>query len=128
MTNLSFPFASLLFISVAACAAEAPTTQPPIDPPHEVPIDPSGTFAATSSFALASPPAAAADALAELIAATDGPDDPSRYLIDLMIAKLPEGPARTYATAVAPYLAAYVNERITTVAPKLVDGARGLST
>jgi hypothetical protein len=81
----------------------------------------------TSSFALASPPAAAADVLAELVTATDGPDDPSRYLIDLMIAKLPDGPTRTYATAVAPYVAAYVNQRIATVAPSFADGARGLS-
>jgi hypothetical protein len=126
MTNHRLAVLSL-FLCLAACAAEAPA-QPPIDPPHAVPIDPSGRFAVTSSFALASPPAAAADVLGELLAATDGPDDPSRCLIDLMIAKLPDGPARAYATVVAPYLAAYVNQRIATVAPKLVDGARGLAT
>jgi len=131
MTNHRLAYSSLLSICFAtcaclvACADEAPTD--PIDPPHEVPIDPSGHFAATSSFALAAPPAVAADVLAELIAATDGPDDPSRYLIDLVIAKLPEGPTRTYAAALAPYVAAYLNQRIATVAPHFVDGARALS-
>ncbi|HEY5928585.1 MAG TPA: hypothetical protein VIV11_43165 [Kofleriaceae bacterium] len=128
MTNLRLASTSLLFISVivAACTDD-PATQPPIDPPRDIPIDPSGHYAVTSSFALASVPAPATEVLAELAAATDGSDDPSRYLIDLMIAKLPEGPTRTYATVVAPYVAAYLNLRIATVAPKFMDGARALS-
>src|SRR5262249_46791558 len=92
-----------------------------------VPIDPTGRYAVTSSYALASPPAAATDVLGELVAATDGADDPSRYLIDLMIERLPPGTTKAYAAALAPYVAAYVNQRLAMVAPQFVDGARGLA-
>src|SRR5690242_21246561 len=47
-----------------------------------VPIDPTGPFAVTSSYTLAATPPVAADVLGELVAATDGPDDPSRFLIE----------------------------------------------
>ena len=97
-------------------------------PDATLPIDPAGRFAVTSTYALAAVPAPAAGVLDELVAATDGADDPSRYLIDLMIEKLPEGQARTYAMAVAPYVAAYINERLELVAPRFADGARALST
>ncbi|HEX5058137.1 MAG TPA: hypothetical protein VFV99_02200 [Kofleriaceae bacterium] len=111
---------------MSACADATPAPAP--DSAVPVPIDPTGRYAVTSSFALSSPPAAAADVLGELLAATDGPDDPSRYLIDLMIERLPPGTTKAYAAALAPYVAAYVNQRLAMVAPHFVDGARALST
>jgi hypothetical protein len=116
--------ACALVFAITACAGSAPI-EPASDAP--LPIDPAGTFVVTSTYSLQDVPAAAASALDELRGATDGPDDPSRYLIDLMIEKLPEGQVRTYAAAVAPYVAAYVNERIEMVAPHFADGARALS-
>src|SRR5262245_22172447 len=95
----------LVVLFVAACADDP--MMPSADP-VAVPIDPAGQFAVTSTFSLSAPPAAAVDVLGELTAATDGPDDPSRYLIDLMIERLPAGSTKTYAAAVAPYVAAYV--------------------
>lgn len=121
----NYRLASLLVVFVAACAEDP--TLPPAEP-VAVPIDPAGHFAVTSMFSLSAPPPAAAGVLGELAAATDGPDDPSRYLIDLMIERLPAGTAKSYAAAVAPYVAAYVNQRIANVAPRFADGARALST
>jgi len=127
MSNHRFSFASLLVVCLFASACSEATPAPAPDSAVPVPIDPTGRYAVTSSFSLASPPAAAADMLGELVAATDGPDDPSRYLIDLMIERLPPGTTKAYAAALAPYVAAYVNQRIATVAPAFVDGARGLA-
>jgi hypothetical protein len=126
MSLLRLVLASSLscLLSAAACA-EAPAAAS--SPDAAVPLDPAGTYDLTSALSLSAAPAAAADALAELTAMTDGPDDPSRYLIDRMIEKLPDGSTKTYATAVAPYLAAYVNQRIAAVAPRFADGARALS-
>ena len=52
--------------------------------------------------------------------ATDGPDDPSHYLLDQMIATLPDGTIKTIAGDAVPYVAAYLNAQITAVAPNLV--------
>jgi hypothetical protein len=67
-------------------------------------------------------PAAAAPLVAMLTAATDGPDDPARYLVDRMIATLPDGPVKTLAERVAPYVAAYVSARLVELAPRLASG------
>lgn len=126
----AFTFGLIIaFVLVAlAGACTSPSVAEPAPDAAPLPLDPVGRFAVTSTLSLAEPPPAADAVLDELLAATDGPDDPSRYLIDLMIARLPEGRVRTYAEAVAPYAAAYVNGRIDEVAPRFADGARALST
>jgi hypothetical protein len=119
--------ASSLLVATIACSDDPPGAMTP-DATAAVPIDPTGRYQVTSTLSLSSPPAGAAEVLAELTAMSDGADDPSRYLIDLMIDRLPDGSAKTYASAIAPYIAAYVNQRVAQVAPKFVDGTRALST
>ena len=116
-----------MIVSTTACSDDPPAAPAP-DAAAAVPIDPAGRYQVTSTFSLSSPPASAAGVLAELTAMSDGADDPSRYLIDLMIERLPDGSVKTYASAVAPYIAAYVNQRVAQVAPSFVDGTRALST
>jgi hypothetical protein len=116
-------------LALAACGDSPPEAHPDAAAPEvEIPISPAGRYIVTSTFSLAAAPPNAAAVLDELNGAVDGPDDPSRYLIDLMIARLPEGNVRTFATVLAPYVAAYVNARVTAVAPHFVTGARELST
>jgi hypothetical protein len=126
--NVALPFviATATVFAVAACSSSDTVDEPPVDAALR-PVESAGRYELTSTFSLASPPPAAARVLDELLAATDGPDDPSRYLIDLMIERLPEGRTRTYAAALAPYLAAYINERVADVAPRFAPGARALS-
>jgi hypothetical protein len=114
---------ALLALLFAACSGDdsAPTQDAR---PAPVPIDPAGQFAVRSSIALAMPPAAVSDVLGDLANATDGPDDPSRYLIELVIDRLPEGHVKTLATGLAPYVAAYVTDRIASAAPRFVPGVR----
>jgi hypothetical protein len=119
---------SLALVAASGACSDDP---PPFAPDGSVaalPIDPAGRYQVTSTFSLASPPPAALEALAELTAMSDGADDPSRYLIDLMIARLPDGTVKTYASAIAPYVASYVNQRISQVAPRFVDGSRAMAS
>ena len=119
----------LSFLSlVLAAACTTPDSDPPIGPdPMPIPIDATGQFVVRSTFALPGPPTIAAPVLAELHAATDGPDDPSRYLIEMVVARLPEGNVKTAAQALTPYVAAYVNVHIASVAPHFLDGIRELT-
>ena len=120
---------SLLALAWFTACGDGPPPAPDA-PPSMIPTSPAGIFTLTSTLDIEVPPAAA-PVLARLIAATDGPDDPSRYLLDRMIATLPDGPIRTLAGNAAPYLAAYLNERLGEIAPGFVTGidklADGLS-
>ena len=118
----------------AACGANADTApdaaRPPPPPPSIIPSSAAGSFALTSELALAIPDEAV-PLLATLTAATDGPDDPTRYLVDHMIATLPDGAMKRIAVGAAPYVAAYLSARLADVAPRLAPGiallAGGLS-
>lgn len=118
---------SLAIAGLAACAGPAPEPAPDAPPAPTVPITPAGVFALTSTFDLRLP-AAAEPAIAMLTAATDGPDDPTRYVVDRMIEQLPDGTVKTIAAAVAPYVAAYVNARLVEIAPRFVAGLDGIAT
>lgn len=116
---------AVLIVLFTACAGsdDEPSIDAGVSP---VPIDPAGRFAVRSSIALAAPPPAVTTVLAELESATDGPDDPSRYLIELVIDRLPEGRIKDFAAELGPFVAAYVNARIATAAPRFVPGVRAL--
>jgi len=118
---------SLLVLAITwltACGGGPPPA--PDAPPSMIPTSPAGRFTVTSTLDIAVP-SAAVPVIATLVAVTDGPDDPSRYLIDRMIATLPDGPVRTIAGDAAPYLAAYLNERLGEIAPGFVTGIDKLS-
>jgi hypothetical protein len=120
--------ATLVALAVAPlCACTDDAAPAPPGGTTVVPIEAAGTFSIRSSFALSAPPPGAADVLAELTAATDGPDDPSRFLVDLLVAKLPEGRTQVVAAAVAPYIAGYLQQRIDSFAPDLAAKLRGLA-
>src|SRR5439155_2975448 len=92
--------ASAVAIAVIAGCGPPPAPPPDAAPPSTIPTSPAGEFAVTSRFDIRVP-AAAAPLLATLTAATDGPDDPARYVVDRMVATLPDGPIRALAERVA---------------------------
>src|ERR1044071_7682741 len=123
MTNplrLAFALISLA-VFVPACASGDVSASPDA----VLDISPAGDFSLHSSFVLSSPPANAADVLAELSAATDNVDDPARYLVDRLVARLPEGTTRQYAESLAPHFAAYLQTKLDTIPPRFSAGARG---
>lgn len=117
-------------LALATClvgCADDPDATTPDGVPAPRPLDATGTFAVRSVFSMTAPPSSATGVLVELAGATDGPDDPSRFLVDRLVARLPEGQAQVVAAAVAPYLAAYVQQRIDSFAPELAPGLRALA-
>jgi hypothetical protein len=118
---------SIALAGVVACGGSSPSVPDAPPPRSTVPVSPVGTFAVTSTFDL-HVPSAAEPALAALLAATDGPDDPARYLVDRLIEALPDGSVKKIAAAAAPYVAAYVNARLVEIAPRFVEGIDGLAT
>jgi hypothetical protein len=127
LLSFSLALAAVLVLVLAGCGGSPPAPTPDAPPRSTVPVSPAGTFAVTSTFDVHLP-AVAQPAIAVLTAATDGPDDPTRYLVDRMIATLPDGTPKTIAAAVAPYVAAYVNARLAELAPRLVAGIGGIAT
>ncbi len=115
---------SLVVLSVIACGTDQRAAGDA--PPSTVPIDPGGRFAVASTLDIAIPPPAAG-VVDSLVAMTDGPDDPSRYLVDRTIAALPDGTIKTIATGFAPLVAAYLNEKLADVAPRFASGAASLA-
>ena len=116
----------LACLSAAGACASAESPRADAQPPP--PIDPTGTFILRSSVHLANPlPGPTTQILSDLRAATDDPDDPSRFLVDRMIASLPEGRAKTIASELAPFLAAYLDARLADVSPRLLPGMHAVS-
>jgi hypothetical protein len=115
---LSFPL-----VACVACSA-APVAVPDAS---TVPRTAAGSFAVTSELELAAPiPGAAASVLAELSQATDGADDPARYLVDRLVAALPPGTLQTAAEDIAPIAAAYLETKINDFAPNFAPGIAAL--
>ncbi|HEX3474570.1 MAG TPA: hypothetical protein VHT91_05985 [Kofleriaceae bacterium] len=117
---------SLAIAGLAACGGTPPSVAADAAP-STIPTSPVGVFAVTSTLDF-HVPGAAAPAIQALLAATDGPDDPSRFVVDRLVALLPDGSVKTIADAAAPLVAAYVNARLADVAPHLVTGLDGLAT
>ena len=121
---MSDRFALSCLVVLAACS-ESPRAAPDAG---VFPRNPNGTFSVTTRFDLAAPiPGPAAAILGDLMAMTDAPDDPSRYLVDRVVASLPDGAVKNAAHALAPFVAAYLNDRLMMIAPQFVSGVRGIS-
>ena len=54
------------------------------------------------------------------ISATDDPDDPTRYILDQLIAQLPDGSIKNVCQSSEGFVAGYLNDRLLDVAPDFV--------
>lgn len=113
---------SYLWIHLVVAGCGSPGAEPAPDAPRStVPVSAAGELAVTSAVSLQVPPEAA-PIVGMLAAATDGPDDPARFLVDCMVATLPDGPVKSVATRAAPLVAAYLNATLDDIAPHFVAG------
>jgi hypothetical protein len=111
--------------ALVACGP-APAAAPDARPDaSSIPTSVEGTFAVTSQLGFTTVPAQAL--LDQLAAATDDPDDPGRFLVDRLVAAIPDGPWHALAVGLAPYVAPYVQAELAHVAPKLASGLRALA-
>jgi hypothetical protein len=112
-------------ILMSACGAEA--VAPPDGGGGIVPLTPRGAFLLHSEFDLADNlPGEAGKVIDVFLAATDGPDDPTRYVVDLLVAALPDGHVKNIARSSAPFIAGFLNDRLLDIAPSFVTSLRDL--
>jgi hypothetical protein len=114
---------------LAACAADAPmgtgnpgsTDTPPGDGSGSVPLSAEGKYALASDYDIATNmPGTAGAVVNGFIQATDDPDDPTRYILDQLIAQLPNGTFKNIVQGSESFVAGYLNDRLLDVAPDFV--------
>ena len=133
MMTRNLSLIALLSASLIGCAADAPTGDTGDDtmdpgqtgggddvPPNEVPLSPQGKYSITSNFDISTNmPGTVGTVMNAFIDATDGPDDPTRYIVDLLCNQL-SGSAKSVCTGASAGLAGYLNDRLFEVAPSFV--------
>jgi hypothetical protein len=93
---------------------------PPPPPPRT--IDPTGAYRVHSTYDLAaSMPGGAGTFVNGLIDATNDPDDPMLWVLDRMISTLPDGTAKDILNGAKPFVAPFLNQKLTELAPNLVN-------
>ncbi len=116
----------MIAVLATACGPGAATPDATPDA-SSVPRSPQGTFALTGQLDLVTIPPPAQAILDELDDATDGPDDPARYLVDRLIAGLPDGTWKTIAQDAVDLVVPFVADRLDAIAPKFTPGIRALA-
>lgn len=84
------------------------------------PLDPTGTYTMHSTFDLATNmPGTAGNVINSIIAATDDQDDPTAWIVDQIIAQVPE-PAKSALNAGKAFVVGYLNDHLLDLAPDFV--------
>ncbi|HEX2690154.1 MAG TPA: hypothetical protein VHN14_26245 [Kofleriaceae bacterium] len=85
------------------------------------PLDATGRYAMHSTFDLATNmPGTAGTVVNTIIAATDDSDDPTHWLLDQIIAQLPDGSVKSALNLAKSFVAGYLNQRLLSLAPDFV--------
>ena len=97
------------------------------EPQPEPQMDAQGLYRLNSTFDIATNmPGASGSILNGLIDATDSPDDPMSWLVDQMLAKMNDGTLKDILVAAKPFVIGYLNDRVTSLAPDLVNTLKDL--
>lgn len=92
-----------------------------------VPLTAEGTYSIVSEFDIAANmPGTAGQVVNQIIDATDSPDDPTHWILDQLIAQLPDGSIKNNLQGAVPFVAGYLNDRLLEVAPDFVVTLRDL--
>lgn len=128
MKNLAFAFTAAL--AITGCAADG--ADDPNDPnnpdnptnPDGTPkqLDASGKYQMRSTFDLATnAPGKVGEVTRAIIDMTDSPEDPTLWVLDQLIAKMPSGTFKNALNTAKPFIAGYLNDRVLEFAPDFVS-------
>jgi len=128
--TLSLVLALAVGSAVSGCAAEAPDDMGggggggggggSDDVPRQ--LDASGKYQVRSTFDIATNmPGKVGEVSNAIIAATDGPADPTEWILDQIIAKMSSGTLKNILTSAKPFVAGYLNDRLLQIAPDFVS-------
>jgi hypothetical protein len=96
-----------------------PPNDPPPDPPRE--LDATGSYRIHSRFDLAqNMPGTVGTAVNGIISMTDDPNDPGKWVLQQVIAALPDGFFKDILVASEPFVAGELNDQLTQLTPDLV--------
>jgi hypothetical protein len=91
------------------------------DPPP-APLDATGKYTMHSTFDIATNlPGTAGDVVSTIIEITDDADDPTRWLLDQIIAHVPNDTVRDILSASEDFVAGYLNDRLLDLAPDFLS-------
>jgi len=92
-------------------------------PPQPTPeMDAQGAYRVNSTFDIATNmPGAAGSFVNGLIEATDDPDDPMSWVVDQMLESMEDGTLKDILQGAKPFVIGYLNDRVTDLAPDLVN-------
>lgn len=83
-----------------------------------VPLSAEGRYLVHSEFDLATNvPGTPGRVINYFISATDEPDDPTKFILEQLVAALPDGTIKNVATSAIPSLSTYLNTKLLEVAP-----------
>jgi len=116
-----------LFVVLAACGPSAAVVPDAAPDASIVPTNPAGSFAIATSIDLPVLPPPADALIAELDDATDGPDDPARFLCDRLVAELPSSWQAIAAGVADDVVAPVLESELDQVAPSFASGLRALA-
>jgi len=122
MTNIIVSL--LVSFSLVACSSDPEPNAPDAASPSTIPRDPAGGFVVSTTLDVA-PPASAALVIAALDRAAS---QPSKFILEKMIATLPDGATKTVASVALPFVAPYLDVRLADFAPRFVPGVRAIAT
>lgn len=108
-------------VVVFAACTSSPNAAPVPDA-SDAPKSTAGIFRVSSTYELSQIPASARLLLDELADATDDPDDPGRFLVEQLVAAIPDVQLRELAQELEPVVAAAVQGELSAIAPKLAPG------
>lgn len=139
-TLKNFGFASTLAVGLAlgaavtGCAADSPANptgggsdtgsggQGGGGDDVPTPLDASGKYHVQSTFDIASNmPGTVGVVVNDFIAATDDADDPTHWILDQIIAQMPNGTLKNLLSGAEPFVAGYLNDQLLNIAPDFVN-------
>ena len=93
----------------------------------QIPLTAEGRYALLSDFDIATNmPGTAGEVINKIIDATDSPDDPTHWILDQLVAQLPDGSFKNFVKGSIPFAAGYLNDRLLEVAPDFVVTLRDM--
>jgi hypothetical protein len=121
------PLSLILGLALTGCtdhtkADDGPDMTPPEEPQPEPQVDAQGSYRINSTFDIATNmPGGSGSIVNGLIAATDDPDDPMSWVVDQMLNQMDDSTFKDVLVAVKPFVIGYLNDKVTELAPDLVN-------
>jgi len=87
-------------------------------------VDAAGTYQLQSTFDIASNmPGTVGTVVNQIIAATDDPSDPTKWVLDQMLSQMSSGTIKSILQTAEPFVASYLNDQLLQIAPNFVTTA-----